>query len=93
LATRATRRANNRTARQEALEHEAAELIAARIAEGRPPPEVWAAAARKQARRGPVKGGWYTPTPPFPPAPVATAQPTEHAPLVLRAVRLPVASS
>lgn len=75
-----------RTTSPKQLAREAAEILAARIAEGRPPPEVWAAAARRQARRRALGGGWYTPAPP---PPLAEAQ---HRPLVLRVVRLPVRS-
>ncbi|HEX2041414.1 MAG TPA: hypothetical protein VHF24_02150 [Acidimicrobiales bacterium] len=60
-------------------EREAAQVLAARIAEGRPPDEVWVAAALREAQRGQAAGGWYTSTTPAPP---------RHAPLVLRVVRL-----
>ena len=73
-----------RTTIPDRLACEAAEILAARIAEGRPPPEVWAAAARRRAQRGPLRGTWYAPAPPPP-----TADP-RYRPVVLRVVRLPV---
>lgn len=60
-------------------EREAAEVLAARIAEGRPPDEVWVAAALREAQRGATAGGWYTST---------TPAPRPLAPLALRVVRL-----
>ncbi len=95
LVTRATRREKAAAAVREGLELEAAEVLAARIAEGRPPDSVWAAAARRRARRGPEAGGWYTSAPPCAsPRASPCAQPpplteTRHGPLVLRVVRLP----
>lgn len=79
MVTRGTRRERAGTARQEQREREAAAVLAARIAEGRPPADVWTAAAWREALRGPVSDGWYTSATPAPPA---------HVPLVLRVVRL-----
>ncbi|HEV3400486.1 MAG TPA: hypothetical protein VG078_01595 [Acidimicrobiales bacterium] len=77
---------------RERLELEAAQILAARIAEGRPPEAEWVAAAQRRARRGPQTGGWYTSTHPAPPpsAPPSPLTRPQHAPLVLRVVRLPV---
>lgn len=69
---------------RERLELEAAQILAARMAEGRPPEAEWVAAAQHRARRGPQAGGWYTPAPP------SSLTKPKHAPLVLHVVRLPV---
>ncbi len=84
--TRGAGTEKERTTIPDGLALEAAEVLADRIAEGRPPPEVWAAAARRQAERGRVPGSWYSPAPPPP-----TGE-RQHVPLVLRVVRLPVPS-
>ncbi|MFN2608413.1 MAG: hypothetical protein ABR511_11085 [Acidimicrobiales bacterium] len=42
------------------MEQDAAEMLAARIAEGRPPPDVWRAAAERRAVAGLPAGSWYS---------------------------------
>lgn len=71
------------------FEREAALILERRIAEGRPPPEVWRKAAEWRARKGRA-AGWYTPEPGRPasrseqPRLVPTGEP-----FVLRVVRFP----
>jgi hypothetical protein len=79
VATRGTRRPKPGTGRREQREREAAWILATRIAEGRPPEEVWIAAAQRQAQRGHIAGGWYA---------SATPAPPRQEPLTLRVVRL-----
>lgn len=77
-----------------ALEREAAEIIEARIADGRPPPEVFRVAAVRRAEKGLQSDAWYRPV--DAPAPVRpTPAPRRLAPvagadLVLRVVKLPL---
>jgi len=68
-----------------AIEREAAEAIAARIAEGRPPAAVWSAAERRRAAKGLPSNAWYGSSP------GRTLPPVIGADLVLRVVRLPLA--
>ncbi len=77
-----------------ALEREAAEIIEVRIADGRPPPEVFQAAAVRQAAKGLPSDPWYRPAPaPASPTPAPAERqlaPVAGADLVLRVVRLPL---
>jgi hypothetical protein len=75
-------RRRRRAAARSALEREAAETIEARIAEGRPPPEVWRAGAWRRAERGLGGATWYPQ-----PAPARRSPVTE--PFVLLSVRIP----
>jgi len=90
------RKRNKREAARAALELEAAELIGVRIADGRPPPEVFQAAAVRQAAKGLPADGWYQPTgapAPHGPTPVPDDRrlaPTVGADLVLRVVQMPL---
>ncbi len=85
-------RRTRRAAARDALEQEAAEIIEARIADGRPPPEVWRAAAERQAAKDGSADAWYS----FAEGPESEQQDVEVAPtvgrdLALRVVRLPLA--
>ncbi len=75
---------------REDYEREAALILERRIAEGRPPPEVWRKAAEWRAKKG-HPAGWYTadsaPAAARPEAPRAVVPLAE--PLVLRVVRYP----
>jgi len=77
------------------LHRDAAEVIDSRIADGRPPPEVWRAAAARQAAKGLPADAWYRPAgdPPHPRQPnppTPGPAPTVGRDLVLRVVQLPV---
>ncbi len=87
-------RRDKREAERVALEREAAEIIEVRIADGRPPPEVFKAAALRRAAKGLPSDAWYrpddAPEPVRPtPAPRRLA-PVAGADLVLRVVKLPL---
>lgn len=85
-----------------ALQREAAEIIDLRIADGRPPPDVWRPAAARQAEKGLPADAWYQPADapaparqhpvphPLPPSPELA---TVGCDLVLRVVQLPLAPS
>lgn len=88
---------------REHYEHEAALILERRIAEGRPPPEVWKKAEESRAKSGHASG-WYTPaTPDAPPVREPRRQvlpewkPRQPVPisdpLVLRLVRLPLSTA
>ncbi|MEN3313999.1 MAG: hypothetical protein V7605_233 [Acidimicrobiaceae bacterium] len=88
-----------REAARAALDKEAADIIDARIADGRPPPDVWQAAAERQAAKGLGAEAWYgtagdrvTPEGPAGPAPDDLPR-TVGDDLVLRVVRLPQISA
>jgi hypothetical protein len=94
-------RADRKRPTRERYEEEAALLLASRIAEGRPPPEVWRKAEEWRAKHAQANG-WYlsaTPEPgpeseagrpvPFEPTPLERSSIGQ--PFVLRSVRLPVA--
>lgn len=88
-----------REAAKTALEKEAADIIDARIADGRPPPDVWQAAAERQAAKGLGAEAWYG-TPDDRAVPEGPAGPavddvgrTGGDDLVLRVVRLPQISA
>ncbi len=88
-------RRNKRAAARAALELEAAEIIDVRIADGRPPPEVFRAAAVRQAAKGLPADAWYRPAdaPARGPAPVPDDRPfapAVGADLVLRVVQMPL---
>jgi len=90
------RRRNKREAARAALELEAAEIIDVRIADGRPPPEVFQAAAARQAAKGLPADAWYRPADaPAPQGPAPTPDKRRLAPaagsdLVLRMVQMPL---
>ncbi len=90
------RRRNKREAARAALELEAAEIIDVRIADGRPPPEVFQAAAARQAAKGQPADAWYRPADaPAPQGPAPTPDKRRLAPaagsdLVLRMVHMPL---
>ncbi len=90
------RRHNKREAARAALELEAAELIDVRIADGRPPPEVFRAAAVRQAAKGLPADAWYRPADapaPHGPPPVPDDRrlaPVVDADLALRVVQMPL---
>lgn len=92
-------RRTKREAAELALKREAAEIIDRRIADGRPPPEVWRAAAARQAKRGLPADAWYRPADaPAPDRRVAAPRagglaPTVGSDLVLRVVQLPLEPS
>ncbi len=65
-------------------EHEAAMTLATRVAEGRPPPDVWRQAEARRSQDAHPRG-WYTPVEP-------SARDRLGHPLVLRRVRIPVAT-
>lgn len=75
---------------REDYERDAALILEQRIAEGRPPPDVWRKAAEWRAKKG-HPAGWYTagsaPAASRPDAPRAVVPMAE--PLVLRVVRYP----
>jgi len=89
-------RRNKREAARAALELEAAELIDVRIADGRPPPEVFRAAAVRQAAKGLPADAWYRPADapaPRGPTPIPDDRrlaPAVGADLVLRVVQMPL---
>jgi len=88
------RRRSRRDTALAALEQEAAEAIDRRIADGRPPPDVWRAAAERRAAKGLPAGAWYGSTDPVPIGP-SSVQPrpdpaTVGRELILRSVRLPL---
>jgi|GEM_PF-4098087 len=88
------RRQSRRDTALASLEQEAAEAIEARIADGRPPPDVWRAAAKRRAARGLPAGAWYGSTDPAPIGPPAVQPGPDPATvgraLILRSVRLPL---
>ncbi len=80
-----------------ALERDAAEIIERRIADGRPPPEVWRAAAQRRAGKGVAADAWYRSPESQAPGqrrPTALSRrpvPSADEDLVLRVVDLPLA--
>lgn len=86
---------NNGRPTREQLEQEAATIIAERVAQGRPPPEVWRKAEEWRAANPPTGTSWYTPddaddadagtvtASPEPPAPTVSPE------LKARTIRLP----
>ncbi len=75
---------------REHYERESALILEQRIAEGRPPPDVWRKAAEWRAKKG-HPAGWYTSEPAPAASPSAARRvvvPTGE-PLVLRVVRIP----
>lgn len=92
------RRRSRRETALVALQREAIEIIELRIADGRPSPEVWRAAAVRQAAKGLPVDAWYEPTGVRPdrrgPVPAAPgAAPTVGGDLVLKVVTLPLVPS
>jgi len=87
-----------RDAVKAALEREAAEVIEARIADGRPP-DVWRAAAEHRSARGLAAEAWYgrsdTPAPIGPPAirPDSDVRAAVGRDLIPRSVRLPLSAA
>lgn len=94
-----SRRQTKRELARAALEIEAAEIIEGRITDGRPPPEVWRAAAKRQEAKGLPADAWYRsaddpgPPPSRPATPEPVSAPVSGDDLVLRVVRLPGLSS
>jgi len=87
-----------REAAKTVLEQEASEIIDARIADGRPPPEVWQAAAERQAAKGIPAEAWYGiaeggANPGRPARPAHDLPGAAGDDLVLRVVRLPGTSA
>ncbi len=96
-------RAHRTRPTREHYEEEAAVLLASRIAEGRPPPEVWRKAEEWRAKRT-QPDGWYLSTPakpgrepaaggPFESRPTRSDEASIGRPLVLRSIRLPVTAT
>lgn len=78
---------------REHYQQEAALLLASRIAEGRPPPEVWRKAEEWRVKRA-RPAGWYLAGTRDPSSEWTPRQPaTIGLPFVLRLVRLPLAGA